>query len=233
MSARPIPRKLPRQERSRRTYERILDAAARVLVAHGYDGASTVRIAAEAGVSPGSLYQYFPNKDAIVLATVERMTGRTSRRVIAAMNEVGAAEPREAIDHVLNALLDALEQERELVRVTVEQLPRLGGSALVSGFEHRVSDLATGYLTGLTRGIDPQRTATTVWIAVQCVEQLSTRYVLDRPPIPRETFVTELRRLVLGYAAAAAVRAGDPARAASSAAAPTAPVQKTNTITAT
>jgi AcrR family transcriptional regulator len=62
------PRKSPRQERSRRTVARILDAAAHIFHEQGYSGATTNDIADEAGVSIGSLYQYFPNKDALLLA---------------------------------------------------------------------------------------------------------------------------------------------------------------------
>ncbi len=61
-------RKRPRQQRSRATVEAICVAAARVLASDGYARASTNRIAEVAGVSVGSLYQYFPNKDALVLA---------------------------------------------------------------------------------------------------------------------------------------------------------------------
>jgi len=62
------PRKKPRQERSVATVEVILDATARVLCSTGYDRASTNRIAMSAGVSVGSLYQYFPSKEALVAA---------------------------------------------------------------------------------------------------------------------------------------------------------------------
>jgi AcrR family transcriptional regulator len=62
------PRKSPRQQRSRRTVARILDAAAHIFHEQGYAGATTNDIADEAGVSIGSLYQYFPNKDALLLA---------------------------------------------------------------------------------------------------------------------------------------------------------------------
>ena len=91
---------------------------------------------------------------------------------------------------MLYALLDAMEQRRQLVRVIVEQLPRLGGSQALLAFERRVRDIATGYLTGLTQGAAQQQTAASVWIAVQCVEQLTIRYVLEQPPIPREQFIT-------------------------------------------
>lgn len=66
--ARTRPRKLPKQERSRVTVEAILDATALVLVREGYDRASTKRVAGVAGVSIGSLYQYFPNKESLVAA---------------------------------------------------------------------------------------------------------------------------------------------------------------------
>ena len=58
------PRKSPAQSRSRATVEAILDAAAHILLTQGIGAASTNRIAGKAGVSIGSLYQYFPNKTA-------------------------------------------------------------------------------------------------------------------------------------------------------------------------
>ncbi len=61
--------------------DRILDAGQQMLIAHGYDGASTNRIAAAAGISPGSLYQYFPNKDAIAAAVIDRYSDDLSARV--------------------------------------------------------------------------------------------------------------------------------------------------------
>src|SRR6266540_4026301 len=66
------PRKQPRQKRSLETVDAILAATAQVLVRHGYEGANTNRIAEAAGVSVGSLYQYFPSKEALVTALIER-----------------------------------------------------------------------------------------------------------------------------------------------------------------
>jgi AcrR family transcriptional regulator len=66
MAAKPRtnPRKLASQERSRLTVDALLEATARILVKDSYDRASTNRIADAAGVSIGSLYQYFPSKEA-------------------------------------------------------------------------------------------------------------------------------------------------------------------------
>ena len=66
------PRKSPSQERSRRTVDRILDAATRIFHEQGYTGATTNDIADEADISVGSLYQYFPNKDALLVALTQR-----------------------------------------------------------------------------------------------------------------------------------------------------------------
>ncbi|OWY61320.1 hypothetical protein B7486_64405, partial [cyanobacterium TDX16] len=65
------PRKAPRQQRAVETRARILEAAAEVFTEHGYAAGTTNRIAERAGMSVGSLYQYFPNKDAILVELVE------------------------------------------------------------------------------------------------------------------------------------------------------------------
>ena len=82
---RTTPRKKPRQERSVATVDAILDATARVLCTTGYDRASTNRIALAAGVSVGSLYQYFPSKEALVAALAARhMATMTRARAVQA-----------------------------------------------------------------------------------------------------------------------------------------------------
>jgi AcrR family transcriptional regulator len=72
------PRKSPSQERSRRTVDRILDAATRIFHEQGYTGATTNDIADEADISVGSLYQYFPNKDALLVALTQRHIATTT-----------------------------------------------------------------------------------------------------------------------------------------------------------
>jgi AcrR family transcriptional regulator len=67
-----LPRKSPLQERSGVTVDAILEAAVRILLAHGYSALTTKAMADRAGVSVGSLYQYFPNKQAIVAELIRR-----------------------------------------------------------------------------------------------------------------------------------------------------------------
>jgi AcrR family transcriptional regulator len=70
------PRKAPRQERAAATVAILLEAAARILERKGLEGYNTNAVATKAGVSIGSLYQYFPNKDALTVALIERETAQ-------------------------------------------------------------------------------------------------------------------------------------------------------------
>lgn len=65
-------RRRPTQARARQTVDAILEAAAEIFDAHGFDGGTTERIVARAGVSVGSMYQYFPDKSALLLALADR-----------------------------------------------------------------------------------------------------------------------------------------------------------------
>jgi len=95
---RKISRRQPRQARSRDTVDALLEAAARVFRREGWR-ATTNRIAAEAGVSVGSLYEYFPNKQALLTALAERHLIVAERGVAAALDETQS----------LRALLGALQ----------------------------------------------------------------------------------------------------------------------------
>ncbi len=66
------PRKAPRQTRAESTVAVIVEAAARILESSGFEGFNTNAVAEKAGVSIGSLYQYFPNKNALLSALIER-----------------------------------------------------------------------------------------------------------------------------------------------------------------
>src|SRR5260370_33355423 len=82
------PRKLASQERSRSTVDALLEATARILVKEGYDQASTNRIAEVAGVSIGSLYQYFPSKEALIAAVIGRLKQEVSQGIRNALVKV-------------------------------------------------------------------------------------------------------------------------------------------------
>jgi AcrR family transcriptional regulator len=111
-------RKPPRQDRSKTTVETILEAAIDLLGTKGYARTSTNRIAARAGVSVGSLYQYFPHKDAIVAAIFERHAQGIERVVTEAMIDLRREDVpvREAIRRMLEAFRALHDADPRLAR---------------------------------------------------------------------------------------------------------------------
>jgi AcrR family transcriptional regulator len=194
------PRKTPRQQRSRQMLERIIDAATRVLSARGYDGASTNRIAAEAGISSGSLYQYFPNKDAIVVAVLDRFADDLADR-IGAQIEATMTEPWQTGGRaLLDAQIALFEENADLLRIIVEQIPRLGPVDKLDSLRTRMSGLVRLYLILNREQFRPDLDIeAAVWILAEVTGQLSVRYVLERPPIPRERMVEQLTALITRY----------------------------------
>jgi AcrR family transcriptional regulator len=99
------PRKLPQQERALFTVDSILTAARSIIQQKGYEAATTNHIADVAGVSIGSLYQYFPSKEAIVAALVEdavlKAGERTRKFLIERMHTPLAQAIRETVQHLL------------------------------------------------------------------------------------------------------------------------------------
>ncbi|MFD7713984.1 TetR/AcrR family transcriptional regulator [Streptomyces sp. NPDC059786] len=180
--------------------ERILDAARLVLAEHGYEGASTSRIAATAGVSPGSLYQYFPHKDAIVSAVLQRYSDALVSRVTHLMSGQFEQPAPVIVRSTLAVLLDGLDVEPPFLRAAIEYGPRLDDGRTLRAFEERIGELVLVYLTTQRRTLrDDAPLDTAVWMLVRTVEHLTVRYLLDRPPIPREQFLEELTRLALNY----------------------------------
>ncbi|MCW2765992.1 MAG: TetR family transcriptional regulator [Nocardioides sp.] len=183
--------------------ERIVAAGREVLLRDGYDAFSTNRVADRAGISPGSLYQYFPNKAAIVAAVIDRYSDEVADRVAGALTdrlgEFGPAMIRDTAD----ALVEALAANVDLLRVVMEDLPATSNRERRTALEQRVRELVMAYLAarpGTTRSTDH---ATTAWVLVMAIENLAVRYVLDEPAISRERFLDEVVALCAGYLAVA------------------------------
>jgi AcrR family transcriptional regulator len=100
---RPV-RRQPRQLRARQTVDAILEAVSRVLKRGGIDAVTTNRVAEVAGVSIGSVYQYFPDKRAIFVALHERHSEAMGRLVERTL----VAHATAPLDHLVRALVDAI-----------------------------------------------------------------------------------------------------------------------------
>lgn len=118
------PRRTPRQERSQFTVDAIFEAVARIVATHGEDALTTNRIAELAGVSVGSLYQYFPSKDAILLAMLDQHCDRVMLELDALLAQVRAEgwtpdqQVRLYVRHYLQAFGGGPPEGRALARLS-------------------------------------------------------------------------------------------------------------------
>ncbi|MEU5260919.1 TetR/AcrR family transcriptional regulator [Amycolatopsis sp. NPDC021455] len=116
------PRRKPRQVRAELTRERILTAAAHVFADHGYAAGTTNRIAERARISIGSLYQYFPNKDAIL---AELLVRHIDRGTWAGADELDLSPG--TLEATVRALvrdaIDNHDDDPQLLRVMIEEIP--------------------------------------------------------------------------------------------------------------
>ncbi len=98
-------RRIPRQARSQATVDFILMAAARVFRGHGF-AATTNHIAEQAGVSIGTLYEYFPNKGALLFALAERHVATAEAEIGAALSRPATPDPADFLHRLQRAILD-------------------------------------------------------------------------------------------------------------------------------
>ena len=180
--------------------ERVVDAAARVLGEVGYQHASTNRIAAAAGVSPGSVYQYFSGKDEIFAVVVERLGVRFAESIVPVLRRSALEDPATRTHMVIEAVLAALEAEARLLRALVDRIPTREQQKAASAIRIRVGEMVYQSLASTPGALRHDDLDRTTWMIVELAQHLPVRYVLDQPPIAREDFIDDLSQIILGVA---------------------------------
>jgi AcrR family transcriptional regulator len=177
------PRKVASQARSRRTVDILVEATARVLIKEGYDKASTNRIAAVAGVSVGSLYQYFPSKEALVAAVIDRHKHELTQVVRDALIKAAARSIEVAAQELVSVGIDAHRVNPELHRVLAEQVPRTGRLENIDAIDRDTYALVRGYLEAHRNELGVADLDVAAFICVTAVEALTHAAVLRRPEL--------------------------------------------------
>ena len=139
-------RRRAKQQRSQATVDAILTAASQVLRRHGYAKASTDRIAERAGVSVGSLYQYFPNKDAVIEALFVRESKALGHRMGSFR-----PDPDRSLTENLSELISIGALNRDLDPILFHEL------AKITAFEARMESLRDSVVDAIVSFLDPYR----------------------------------------------------------------------------
>ena len=197
-------RKLPVQERARQTIATILEATAQILMEEGSERLTTNHLARKAGFSIGTIYQYFPNKEAIVLALIERQREEAGRRIQSMLESQQDASAEEKIRRIVRILHEAFTVHRmperrlalALLQIAVARglptPPNVAVQAIVKiwteseGQEDRQLNASEGFI--LTRAV---------------IEVLRQATLQSSPLLGRAEFEDALLRLVFGFLGAA------------------------------
>jgi AcrR family transcriptional regulator len=197
------PRKVASQERSRATVDALVEATARILVKEGCDAASTNRIAEVAGVSVGSLYQYFPSKEALVAAVIERHQQEIMRMVRGELAEALAQPVEKGVRQLVAVAVKAHRVDPRLHRVLAEQIPRVGQLEKLETFNRENYTLFRAYLERHQSEIRVDDLDLASFVCVTSIEALTHNAVLHRPKMlsdeTMEALIDEGARLVTGY----------------------------------
>jgi len=196
------PRKNASQERSRLTVDALLEATARILVREGFDKASTNRIAEVAGVSVGSLYQYFPSKEALVAALIDRHNRQVMQAIQGELAEALKLSMEEAVRRLVSIAVKAHRVDPKLHRALTEQIPRVGRLENVEFFNRQYYVLFENYLKSRRGELSVTDLGLAAFVCVTSIEALTHTAVLHRKMVSAEevdALIEQGTRLVVGY----------------------------------
>jgi len=160
------PRKMPIQARSTVTVEAISEATIQVLLTHGAERLTTTRVAARAGVSVGTLYQYYPNKQSLLFAIFEDHMDKVSRAVETACADACYKPMSEMISRVVEAFVDIKKQRADISIALYKVAPDVGGPALVKQTGQRLRKaIEAMLLTAPDLKLSPDRFAIDMMLA--------------------------------------------------------------------
>ncbi len=192
-------RKSPRQQRSRETVAVLLTATARVLARDGYARASTNRIAEVAGVSIGTIYQYFPNKDALVLAVAQEHAGAMVDLLEQTALDLSGVSLPEAVRGFVRGMIAAHAIDPALHLALVQQILTLGPQALAEA-QGRALRLVEALLVARAGELSVGEPSIAAFLLVTTAESAIHTALFERPELlldPR--FAEELSRMLLRY----------------------------------
>lgn len=197
------PRKCPRQARSAVTVDAIFEGTIQVLLSAGSTRLNTTRVAERAGVSVGTLYQYFPNKQSLLLAVLERYLENLMATLEAACNDHRGAPAEVMTEGAVKAYLQVKAEEPEVSRalylVALELDERGLVEAAIRRAEHAIATMLSTASDG--RFSDPHAVARLLFAAIHGTVRMF--YEREIPPLIGGEVERQLTTMCRSYVAAA------------------------------
>lgn len=162
--------------------ERILDAAVRVLASQGYGQMSTNRVADVAGVSVGSLYRYFADKDEIFETLRLRASDAILQQLTAAIAEAAGRSPRVGVRAVISSLVAALQDHEAVVRALVNEVPMGTQANVLPEIERGLATFTRIYAAQQRPDVAAAEMDARIYLAMGVTLNSCLRIALEKPP---------------------------------------------------
>ena len=196
-------RKGPQQQRAKATVAAILEATIRILEQEGSDAVTTSRIAEVAGVSVGTLYQYFANREAILDALQDREFERATDMMNRVLARDACGNDREVARAVIMGLLELHSAAPALHRLLVVEGLSVTPAERVQAFDMRIIAVIRSFLSLASTRIRRTNLDAAAFVVFQAVRASMLACVVERPAgLDSETLVDEITDLVVRYLAA-------------------------------
>lgn len=180
-SARIAPRKHPVQARAKATVRALIEATAQVLVAQGYERSTTDAVAERAGVSIGTLYQYFPNKESLIAALIRDHVEEILATVRAALTRDAESSPEETLRALVHAGIEAHRINPALHKVLSEQVPREAYPDEAVDVAGELQSMVGCFLREKAPDLPQQRIRMVAFVVESTIEALTHCAVVEAP----------------------------------------------------
>lgn len=194
------PRKTPRQSRALVTVEAILEAATHILVESGYSRLNTNEVARRAGVSVGSLYQYFPNKQSLLAELHYRHATQSSAPIFAALSNSQGKPLRTVLREIILANVASHATDPKLHQVISEEAPKLPKRPWQSEMANEATELVRNFLDEHQSEVGIENIDLTIYLLTQIVETtIHSAVSLAPKALKNGSLARELERMLFLY----------------------------------
>ena len=192
-------RKLPRQKRAKVTVDNILQAANELINEEGFASIGTGAIAERAGVNIASLYQYFPNRDTILLSLYEEAAAQGAIKLNALTMKIVHDDLEVIVPKVMKLLLTHYEQNAAILLRMVNEVPEIRRATRVVSFENMMNSSIRLYLQQHPE-YHAKNTSRHIFFLRNIIVSNLQQYVTAPPSdVSKTEFLAHLSRIIIAY----------------------------------
>lgn len=193
-------KKIPTQGRSRQMVDALVEATARTIAERGWQNTTTNHIATRAGVSVGSLYQYFESREDLLAALIERERQRLLQRLDETLPSILDLDARTGIRTLLEIAFQEGERDEALFTELANHWPAAGATEFAAALETYMLDALRLFLARFYEVYEPIDAPTVSFMLTNGAVMIITRFFATRPRgVTRDKLLDELTNLYAGY----------------------------------